>query len=196
MLGAVALVCILGVPCRAENQLSLLVGGVWPRVLLSEAQGGAWTGSLQLAHVFDWRIGMGIGVDFQWNNYVKEVSGNGGYQIASQRRTFVYPIYGILIVDPIPQWMLHPALKGEIGYNSMSYIAGGADPSVSDYYFGLFARVSLEGHLDFSKHVGCLLGGEYQWARMRTGPRGEAPSYYKRKDMSGFGLRAGLQFFM
>ena len=195
------LVIIPLVSLSAESFVSLTAGPCWPRALLRE-DGRKTTGDASLAYgfIFDRKVGMGVGIDLFWNTRAdRRKEPNGKLVDTLTRSSYMFPLYGFVVVDPLSHLFVHPALTAQVGYNSLAYSLSKEDSSGSlepqgdagGYYFGLFFRLLLDANYDFAEHAGLTAGAFYQWAESR---QATTKTKYWPRDMSAFGLRAGFRF--
>lgn len=180
---------------NAEKLLQLNIGPAWTSDLLQTDRPTAWNAGLVSGMIFDKKIGIGLEIDLLWNTYAKEEkdSSTGAYRTTKQSKSFMFPIGGVLVADPFGDWIVHPAARFFVGYNSLIY--GHKDsistPDTTRYYNGLI----LKGGIDACYNIGDLsaifLGAEYQWADTRTLAKSNEPFF--RRNMSGVSIRAGFR---
>jgi hypothetical protein len=184
---------------RAESMLSLSIGTTWPQALLYT---GICSGDAELnvGAIVDKRIGFGFATDFLWNTIEKDVqiadTTPGKYKTVSAQRTFMFPVMGYFLIDPVPSLIVHPVAKFEIGYNSMIFAnkdTTNASPVNYPYFFGLIIKGSVDALYNIGEHSSLFLGVQYQWADMRNAAKGEL---FDKRDMSGVGIRAGFRVLM
>ena len=153
----------------------------------------------------DRKVGFGVAVDFLWNTntVVKDsvISGVGRKWAAREEGTYMFPVMGFLVFDPIPNAMVHPLLRFEIGYNSLIYYlkTREADPTVSPksdngYYNGLIVKLGIDGLYNLGEQTAIFAGLEYQWANTTTNKN--AAGFFSQIDMSGIGIRMGFRFLL
>jgi hypothetical protein len=112
----------------------------------------------------------------------------------------VFPVYGFVTIDPISRFVVHPALTFDLGYNSMVYnvdneeeLVTGVEPDrdPDGYYFGWFIRPALDAIVNLGENAGLFIGVDYQWANTRSAKT--EGNTYRRRNMSGPGVKAGLR---
>jgi len=200
----IAAVVLAGaIAADAGNMLRLHIGPLWPRVLLDSDKPTQWDLGLGYGFMFDKIVGIGVGVDFMWNRVVDEVpvAGEPGvYEMTRRESSYLFPVYGIVIVDPISRFVVHPALTFNLGYNSMVYncddeqelTTGTApDDDPDGYYFGWFIRPGLDAIVNLGESAGLFVGVDYQWASTRSAKTEDGK--YRRRNMSGVGVKGGLR---
>jgi hypothetical protein len=185
----------------AEKLFSMGIGMKWPQVLLSS---GIPTGDadINFGAMIDRKVGFGFATDFLWNvqsNDQRDSSSH--FKIITERKTFMFPIMGFFLLDPVPNLLIHPVGRFEIGYNSMIYsykskdtTAGAAAKPLSPYFYGLIIKASLDGLYNIGERSALFIGLEYQWAGTTT--TNNTDDLFDKRDMSGIGLRAGFRVLM
>lgn len=195
---AVALSSLFSTP-RAEGMLSLSIGTTWPQALLST---GICSGDAELnaGALVDKRVGFGFATDFLWNTVEKDVRVSdttpGKYKTVSAQKTFMFPVMGYFLIDPLPSLIVHPVAKFEIGYNSMIFANKDTSNSSSvnyPYFFGLIIKGSIDALYNIGEHSSLFAGLVYQWADTRNAAKSDI---FDKRDMSGIGLRAGFRVIM
>jgi hypothetical protein len=187
----------------AEDQSVILkIGPVWPRVLLGTEHSTAWDATLLTGATFDRRVTIGGGLDFLWNVASKETRiKNNAYRVDMEERTIMFPISGYLSLTPLPDLQVTPTLSGQLGLNTMYYSHEERkkenttpDSALTDengWYMGLYWKLALDAVVSVSENVGFFVGVDYQHSKPKK--LGERNSdAIVRRDMSGIGIRAGL----
>jgi hypothetical protein len=187
-----------GSSARAEKLFSMGIGMKWPQALLSS---GIPTGDAEVNYgaMVDRKVGFGVAADFLWNVQSDDQKDSSSHYIAiTERKTFMFPIMGFFLLDPVPNLVIHPVGRFEIGYNSMIYsykskdtAAGAAVKPLSPYFYGLIIKASLDGLYNIGERSALFLGLEFQWAGTSTTNNTEG--LFDKRDMSGIGLRAGFR---
>jgi hypothetical protein len=188
---------------HAESMLSLKIGTTWPQALLST---GICSGDAELNYgaLIDRKIGFGFATDFLWNTKEKDVKdlSTNKYRTVSADKSFMFPIMGYFLLDPVPDLIVHPVGKFEIGYNSMIFVTKSVETANSSitqvnypYFYGLIIKGSIDALYDLGERSSLFLGVEYQWANMRNWSKG-AGEFFDKRDMSGIGLRGGFRVVM
>jgi hypothetical protein len=197
-----AIICAIsllgaGSNAQAEKLFSMGIGMKWPQALLSS---GIPTGDADINYgaMIDHKVGFGLAADFLWNVQNKETRDSTGihYRITNEQKTFMFPIMGFFLLDPIPNLVIHPVARFEIGYNSMIYsyktlTDTSAVKPLSPYFYGLIIKASLDGLYNLGERSALFLGLEFQWAGTSTTSNPEG--IFDKRDMSGIGLRAGFR---
>jgi hypothetical protein len=182
----------------AEKLFSMKIGTTWPQALLST---GIPAGDAELNYgmLIDRKIGFGIAADFLWNIDKKEATTGTHFTIVNEKKTFMFPIMGFFLIDPLPDLMVHPVARFEIGYNSLIYsykykeTADSVLKPLSPYFYGLIMKASLDGLYNLGERSALFLGLEYQWAGTTTT---NTQGVFDKRDMSGIGLRAGFRVLL
>ncbi|MBN1129207.1 MAG: hypothetical protein JXA71_09490 [Chitinispirillaceae bacterium] len=189
---------------HAENMMSMKIGMTWPRALLST---GVPTGDAEVNYgiIVDKKIALGITGNFLWNVQSKEErvreASTTRYRIISEQKSFMFPVMGFFHIDPVPDLIVHPVARFQIGYNSMIYSynqaadsAGATSSTVSPYFFGLIMKAGVDALYDIGEHSALFLGLEYRWANTKT-VSNDADLFDKR-NMGGIGLCAGFRVIL
>jgi hypothetical protein len=184
----------------AEKLFSMKIGMIWPQVLLST---GIPSGDAEINYgvLIDRKVGFGVATDFLWNIQNNETKDSSGihFRITKEQKTFMFPIMGFFLIDPMPNLVIHPVGRFEIGYNSMIYSYKtltdiSAVKPLSPYFYGLIMKASVDGLYTIGERSALFLGLEYQWAGTTTTNNTEG--LFDKRDMSGIGLRAGFRVQM
>ena len=116
----------------------------------------------------------------------------------------MFPVLGFVMIDPVPNLIVHPSAQFQIGFNSMYSITTGQNyrydkdtydtttTSHSDYYYGLIMKAIVDANYNLGESSTIFLGVEYQWAGTKT--QSNTAGLFAKRDMSGIGLRAGWRF--
>lgn len=197
----VLLVLLAVFRASAENLVNLSIGPAWPRVLLDEpARKTAGSAHIEYGYVFDRKIGLGVGAGFSWNTRTdREQVQENVWRDTLRRSSYMFPVFGFFVADPLSYLLVHPSLKFQIGYNSLAYTSSSIqngeltkDDVQSGYYYGFYARLALDANYDFGEIAGILAGVSYQWANTRSAS--ENAGLYSERNMSALGLHAGVRF--
>jgi hypothetical protein len=179
--------------------LSMKLGLSWPQALLSTAvpSGDA---ELNYGIIVDEKVGLGVAADFLWNVRSKDVPvSSGHYKTLSDQSTFMFPIMGYFMIDPVPDLVVHPVAHFSIGYNSMTFnytqndASGGKTP-VSPYFYGLIIKTGADAMYNIGKKSALFLGLEYRWADTKT--TANTDGLFDKRDMSGIGLSGGFRVIL
>ena len=181
----------------AQRMLSLKIGTSWPKALLSTANPSG-DAELNYGLIVDERVAFGIAADFLWNVQAKEVPGpTGHYQTLSAQSTFMFPLMGFFLLDPVPNLIVHPVAHFSIGYNSMIYSYTQKDTAgkstLSPYFYGLIVKTGADALYNIGKQSALFLGVEYRWANTKTA---STNGLFDMRDMSGIGLSAGFRVIL
>jgi hypothetical protein len=195
------LLSVLSTTASAEKMLSMKIGMTWPRALLST---GVPTGDAEVNYglIIDKKVALGISGNFLWNVQSKEervdTGGTGHYKTINAQKSFMFPIMGFFQLDPVPDLIVHPVGRFQIGYNSMIYSYTEADPSggeakpLSPYFYGLIMKAGVDAIYDIGENSALFLGMEYRWAETKTATIG----LFDKRNMGGIGLSAGFRVIL
>jgi hypothetical protein len=198
----VALASTLMSPVFAnETFVSLKIGPTWPHDQLNSASPTSWDGELMYGTFVDRKVGFGVATDFLWNTNTVVKDSSGRKWAAREEGTYMFPIMGFLVFDPIPNAIIHPMMKFEIGYNSLLYYlkSRSADTtqtptSNNGYYNGLIVKIGIDGLYNLGEQTAIFAGLEYQWANTTTNQN--ADGFFSQMNMSGIGIRMGFRFLL
>jgi hypothetical protein len=179
--------------CHASEKLfSLQIGPTWP-----SATSSAWNTEFMFGTFVDKKVGFGIAADFLWNTLTQEQRDEqtGQLKTTKDESSYMYPIMGFIVFDPMPYQMIHPMLKFEMGYNSLQYhVDPEVQPDKQGYYYGMIVKLGIDGLYNLGEQAAVFLGLEYQWADTKTTKYSGGIFY--RRDMSGTGLTIGFRFLL
>jgi hypothetical protein len=190
----------LAATATAEKMVSVNIGMTWPRALLATASP---SGDAEAAYglIIDKKLAFGIEGDFLWNSRSRDVvdsAGGGGaihYRTLSGQKSFMFPIMGFFMLDPLPKMVVHPVAHFQIGYNSLIYSytqdSSGVQKPLSPYFYGLIMKTGIDALYDIGGKSSLFIGMEYRWADMKT--VGNTNGLFDKRDMGGIGLHAGFR---
>jgi hypothetical protein len=189
---------------NAERMLSMKIGMTWPRTLLST---GVPSGDAEANYgiIVDKKVAIGISGNFLWNVQSKEErvqdASTTRFKIVSEQKTFMFPVMGFFQIDPVPDLIVHPIARFQIGYNSMIYqynqadeAAGATSSTVSPYFYGLIMKAAVDGLYDLGEQSSLFLGIEYRWADTKTASNSK--DLFDKRNMGGIGLSAGFRVIL
>jgi hypothetical protein len=183
----------------AERLLSFRIGMAWPQELLATASPSG-DAEAEYGLIIDKKVAFGIAGNFLWNVQAKDVPDpSGHYQTLSAQSTYMFPIMGFFMVDPMPALIIHPVAHFNIGYNSMIYSytqkdAAGAQAPLSPYFYGLIVQAGVDGLYNIGERSALFIGMEYRWANTST--TSNTNHEFDKRDMSGIGLSAGFRVIL
>lgn len=194
--------------CQAEQMLNLKIGPLWPRDIYIHSESGkrtAWEGAVEIGDLFDRRIGIGGGVDLMWHiisfDSTSAVDTPTIMTVNKEEKRFMFPVYFFMMFDPLPDLIIHPVIRGQIGFNMLAYVnksfPNGQEQKSKDsgFYMGVIGKVAIEGHYDLGKQVAIFAGFEYQWSEVRRKIE-DTDNQYTRQSLYGPGIRMGFQFLL
>ena len=175
----------------SEKMFYLKIGPTWPSRTSS-----SWDAEFMYGYFVDKKVGFGVSADFLWNTFTqKRDMGNGYDSTVKEESSYMFPIMGFIVFDPLPYQMIHPVLKFEIGYNSMQYNSNPAGQTEHPgYYNGLIVKLGADGLYNLGEQAAVFLGLEYQWADTKT--KKDSNGYLSHRDMSGAGIHIGFRFLL
>jgi hypothetical protein len=199
---AASVLFAFSISLASDQAVILKIGPVWPRVLLGNDNSTAWDASILSGATFDDRVTIGGGVDFLWNYTSKETRINkNAYRVDMEEKTFMFPVSGYLSIAPFPDLPVGPSLSGQLGLNTMYYSRDEHKKDVttpdtalideSGWYMGLYWKLALDAIVALSENVGFFVGIDYQHARPKKLGVDDHDKIVRR-DMSGLGIRVGL----
>jgi hypothetical protein len=186
----------------SDQSVKIKIGPVWPRALFGNDNSTAWDASIVSGKSFDDRVTIGGGIDFLWNYTSKETRINkNSYRVDMEEKTFMFPLTGYLSLTPMPDLKVTPSLNGQLGLNTIYYSrderkidASTPDTGLVDengWYMGVYWKIAADAILRLSENTGFFVGLEYQHSKPIKLGDGDDDSRVRR-DMSGLGLRFGL----
>jgi hypothetical protein len=200
LMAALCIVSMCGVfsTVRAEGLLSINIGPIWPQALLSTGA-PSWDGELEVGALIDKRIGFGFACDFLWNVRTRDVldTSTNHYRITNDEKTFMFPLMGFFMIDPVPNLIVHPVGTFQIGYNQMIYNVKtdnttlNTQKTVSPYFYGLIIKVGVDAVYNLGERAAIFAGLEFQWANTKT--TDTQSGLFDKRDMSGIGIHAGFR---
>lgn len=207
------IIAALALFCPAQSLLNIGIGPTWPKVLRGTDKATAWNATIEFARIFDDRIGLGMDVDFLWNSVeefydtydtTEDQSGTPtlvSYLLKKEKR-LMFPLSLFLSFDPVPHLIVHPVVRGQIGFNMMTYndvdyrdtsgerIPEGKRSIGSGFYIGVVGKTGADAVYDLGEHAAVFLGFEYQWSTLRK----KRSNKYTWQEMNAPCFRMGLSF--
>jgi hypothetical protein len=184
-----------------ETFVSIKIGPTWPHDELNSDHPTAWDGELLYGIFIDRKVGFGISADFLWNTNTVVKDSLGKSWAAREEGTYMFPVMGFIVFDPIPNAVVHPMMRFEIGYNSLLYylkirdaVTTQTPTSNNGYYNGLIVKIGIDGLYNLGEQTAIFAGLEYQWANTSTNQNAEG--FFSQLDMSGVGIRMGFRFLL
>lgn len=199
-------ICFFFSSSNSQSIINIGIGPTWPKNLRDTEKPTAWNASIEYGKVFDNIVGFALDVDFSWNINVEDTIIQDDsitiYENQNEAKQFMFPISACLFFDPIPKFVFHPVIKGQLGLNMMvkslkEYDSIGVEinkPAKEDesgFYIGIIGKASIDGVYDIGEHVALFVGFEYQWGRLRRKVKGSANQYF-RQPFYGPAIRMGL----
>jgi hypothetical protein len=201
---------LCSVAVSAETMLNIKMGPAWPKEMrVGNTEGGitAWEPSIEIGALFNRIVGLGFDAEFQFKRRMLdstyEVSGVTYQVVDKVERFFLFPPSVFLQIDPVPDLIVHPVIRGQVGltllyYSNKWYEGDGNDDKKSPdsgLYYGIFGKAGIDGMYDLGENVSIFAGFEFQFGNARNRVDGESNTYY-RKDIYGPGIRMGFRFLM
>jgi hypothetical protein len=189
--------------------LNLKMGPAWPKDLRKDGSTGgitAWEPSIEIGGLFNRIVGVGFDAEFQWkkrqndSNYT-DASGNPVTVVDKVERFFLFPPSVFLSIDPVPDLVIHPVIRGQVGLTLLYYsnkgFVGNEDFKTDDsgLYYGVFGKAGVDALYDLGENVSMFAGFEFQFGNARNRVDGTKNQYYT-KDIYGPGIRIGFCFVM
>lgn len=206
LLSAALITTVLGMclsPCFGQRILEFKLGPSWPQARLNM---GSPVFDVGLAYglIVDRKVGFGLATDFLWGTKTSEIqdTSTSHWKITSDEQFYMFPIMGFFMFDPIPDKVIHPVVRFNIGYNSMIYSVTtdsssntGSKPvaAVNPYFNGLIVKTGADAYYNIGERSALFLGLEYQWANTKTTASG---NLFDMRDMSGLCLHLGFRVLL
>ncbi|MBD3419155.1 MAG: hypothetical protein GF398_03455 [Chitinivibrionales bacterium] len=166
----------------------------------------AWNIGFEWGGIFDNRVGFGGSFDMYWQKTVydsllPDTSVQfDRYTIDREHKRFLFPLNAFFFIDPIPEVIVHPVIRGAFGPAMMIYVDkkyddGSNDAEYTDpsgVYWGFTGRVGGDMHVNFGPESSIFFGFEYQWAALNR--KEWRKNIYYHQDMQGPVFRIGFRF--
>ncbi|MCX7725558.1 MAG: hypothetical protein N2053_01785 [Chitinispirillaceae bacterium] len=186
-----------------DRFISLKIGPCWPSALRFSEISTAGDGSASMGWAFEENLYLGGTINFLWNVNKKStlLSGNT-YRIEESEKSFMFPVSGQIGLAPIPDYMFYPYISTNIGLGMMYYSNKKDSTRVSDedrlsisdengFYMGFYWKIAADCIYKLGEQVRLFLGIDYQLCNT-TKMNQQHGDIFTRRDMSAFGLRAGI----
>ncbi len=188
-----------------EKVLSVGIGPSWPTALWGEDRPTAWNASLSTGITLDRKVSLGASADFLWNQVIEEDVLSQGTSIAQrQQRTFMFPLSAYLSLSPAPDLTVSPIIYTSVGLNTMYYSHedksdgddGDGGINVNGFYMGVIWKVGTEAVMSLSENVSFSARLFYTISKLNKIEKSQGDSKLRRRNMSGFSLMGGLNFYL
>jgi hypothetical protein len=185
-----------------DNTTVVAFGPAWP----TKVNGTAWEANLLSGITIDRMVFLGGGIDFLWktqssdSSYVSSATSSDQIIVTGKQSSFMFPLYGTLGLDPLPDLIVHPMAMLSVGINPLRYNKQELDPATqtlkdadkgNGFYFGPYVKLNVDALYSFTPHATVLLGFAYAWT---TPSQSGSGSVQFKRTMSGAGLRLGFLF--
>ena len=186
-------ICFFFSSGNSQNIINIGIGPTWPKELRDTEKPTAWNATIEYGKLFDNIVGFAVDFDFTWNVFytIVEVIDTSSTppdtvdRKLDNNRIFMFPISGAIIFDPIPKFVLHPVIKGQVGLNMMTKayeeldsLTGQAIKSPKNgFYIGIIGKASVDAVYDLGEHVALFAGFEFQWGKLRHKRKGSIQDY-------------------
>ena len=191
----------------ASGALNIYVSGTRPTSnswLTSRGSPNTWGVGAE----YGWRINdyfmLGPKMNLSWNlikdrRTAYDIDENTNW-VLSRERIVMMPVSAFFAVDPIPQFMIHPILHAQVGYNSVFISNSNYDKAHSGnvgaadgYYNGVFVKFGVDCMIDIGKQVSIFAGPQWQFTTVERRKKDTIPL---ERVFNGFGLRAGVSILL
>jgi len=195
--------------CAYDKTLTLKFGPYWPEDLKHSERTTAFDWSLLSGISFDKTVTLGAGFDFIWNKNSKENKiAPHIFQEELIERTLMFPITAFLSINPLPDFLVSPSISGQAGIGFMHFSK--KDIYIKDiveslenpfdiydengWYFGAVFKIAVDALINLSPNVSLFGGLDHMWSKPKKIKRSD-PHLFTRRNMSGWGLRFGINLF-
>jgi len=145
-----------------------------------------------------WGANLGFAHHLEKNREIMVV---GTEKIHSKERIVMIPVSMFTVIDPIPQYVVHPVAHVVLGYNSLfisnvNYEKNGDNSAVESYdgyYNGFYTKFGADCMFDVGKKTSLFAGPQWQISTVER--RGKDKDVFERK-FNGFGLRLGVSVLL
>jgi len=127
------------------------------------------------------------------------------YWIYSKERVVMFPVSMFVLIDPIPQYVVHPAMHISLGYNSVVISSVNYEKGLIEtakvgendgYYNGFYTKFGMDCMFDIGKKTSLFVGPQWQISTTeRRGKKEIENGVYEHK-FNGFGLRLGVSILL
>jgi len=198
--------CIFFSSGNSQNIVNIGIGPTWPKDLRDTEKPTAWNATIEYYKLFDNIVGFGLDLDFTWNVFYTTVEvidttatpPDTVDRKLDNNRIFMFPISAALLFDPIPKFVIHPVIKGQVGLNMMTKSYEELDTTGQEikspkngFYVGIIGKFSVDAVYDLGEHAALFAGFEFQWGKLRHKRKGTVQDY-DYFDFYGPGIRMGL----
>ena len=196
----------------SQNILNIGIGPTWQKELRGSEKPTVWNATVEYGFLFDNVIGIGLDVDFSWNNVTDDTT----YQVTvgqttitktkkyKDKKLLMFPISGFILIDPIPKYKVHPVIKGQFGFNMgvkslVQFDTAGVEQVLHDsldedgFYIGMIGKASADAVFDLGEHAAIFAGFEFQWGKLKKKIKGSENEYFEHNTL-GPGIRMGFSF--
>lgn len=195
--------------CASNKTLTMKFGPYWPEDLKHSERSTAFDWSFLSGINFDKVVILGAGFDFIWNKNSKENKiAPRVFQEELIERTLMFPITAFLSISPFPDFLVSPSISGQAGIGFMHFtkqdiyfidvIPIESLPTFYDengWYFGSVFKVAADALVNLSPNVSLFGGVDHMWSKPKRIKRYDS-HLYTRRNMSGWGVRCGLNLYL
>jgi hypothetical protein len=169
-----------------------------------------WLFGAEYGWLINEHFSLGPSINFSWNlekNRVTDTAAvaEGMNLVKSKERVIAVPISVFMVIDPIPQFMFHPIIRAQVGYNSVFISNVNYDKDLNNnpeakervkladgYYNGIYTKFGAELMVDIGKQISLFAGPQWQISEVER--RGKKP--VSEFNFNGFGFRFGASILL
>lgn len=193
----------LALPVFASSVISFSIEPAWAfpdSYIHVKEKKGYWAIAGEYGWFLNEHLILGPNINFGWHIEKKRTPlDNNTNWVHRKERIIMIPISLFTVVDPIPQYMIHPVFHAQVGYNSVfisnvDYDKNLPQDDKSDikkrdgYYNGIIGKFSFECMFDIGKSISLFAGPQWQISTITR--RGKDPTIDSK--FNGFGFRLGV----
>jgi hypothetical protein len=207
---------LLTVSVCAETMINVKMGPAWPKEMrINNPEDGitAWEPSVEIGMLFNKIVGIGFDAEFQWKRRMDDSTYIDTADVpitveGKSERFFLFPPSVFISIDPVPDLIIHPVIRGQIGltllyYGNKWYDDDDLDGKKDDehksddtgLYYGVFGKAGLDALYDLGENVSVFGGFEFQFGKARNRKEHTTNEYYY-KSFYGPGIRLGFRFLI
>lgn len=191
-------------PSFGQRILNIGFSPIWPK----DAKSTAWNLFSEIGYVFDQKVGVGGKLDMMWNiNEKKQISKDTlvtNEIMEEEDAIYMFPISAFLQFDPVPQYVVHPVIKAQFGFNFLvrdytKYDSLGhkiVKPKAQDpdgFYIGSIGKISLDAVYDVGEQAAFFIGYEHQIGTLNKRVSNNQTQSYR---VQGPAIRLGVSILM
>jgi len=167
----------------------------------SYPDGNSWGIGVEYGFMITEHFSLGPKLNFSWNLEKTKTANPDDTKtnvVTSKQRVIMLPISMFFAVDPIPQFMIHPVIHAQVGYNSVfvsnvNYNNKDRSGKYDGYYNGVYTKFGADCMVDIGKTISLFIGPQWQISTTERRKKDTLPIESK---FHGFGVRFGVSILL